>query len=277
MLACFKDTENSNNAMFKSKSQRQFAFSPGLSLLALGLLALMLSLGRWQLNKADARRVQLQSFADVTDVLDLDSVSEMPQRYSLVALHGEYDSERQIIMDGFSKDKRAGYQVLTPFRLRNSEQVLMVNRGWRLWEGLRNDVQGLAVATGQRRLVGRAERFWRPGMTLGDGNRAELNSWPQLAVYPSQTEIAEWLQQEVAPWQLLLDAEQSDGFVREWKPGGLSPARHQGYAWQWFALSATLCVLYVVASWRPVGPKEGHNEKMNGPTEDHPENYGGEK
>ena len=43
------------------------------------------------------------------------------------------------------------------------------------------------------------------------------------------------------------DSAEPDGFVRDWKPSGLTPERHLGYAFQWFALALTLAVLVLVS------------------------------
>ena len=55
---------------------------------------------------------------------------------------------------------------------------------------------------------------------------------------------------------LLLDPAEDVGYERAWEARfGFEPERHVGYAIQWFSLSATLLVLYVVASFRPTDRK----------------------
>lgn len=215
-----------------------------LTLLTLSMLVLMVRLGFWQLGRADESRERLAAFGTASAAGA--NLSEAPERYSLIEVSGRYDDSRQILMDGFSVNKRAGYQVLTPFVVENTGSVLMVNRGWRAWFDQRDRIEGLEASDQIRTLRGRAERFWEPGLVLGEGNAGEKTDWPRIVVYPQHDEISAWMQQPVAVWQLLLDADQSDGFVREWKPGGLPPERHVGYAVQWFALSITLVVLYCI-------------------------------
>jgi surfeit locus 1 family protein len=49
---------------------------------------------------------------------------------------------------------------------------------------------------------------------------------------------------------VLLDPTAADGYVRDWQPPGLPPARHWAYAIQWWLFAATLAVLWSVASVR---------------------------
>jgi len=40
--------------------------------------------------------------------------------------------------------------------------------------------------------------------------------------------------------------------VRAWKPAVMPPARHQAYAFQWFAFALAALLLFVVLHWKKV-------------------------
>lgn len=216
------------------------------------LIAAMIGMGIWQLDRAQQKRAKLATFEHGTDrIVSMADLGAAPERYQHVRVRGTWVDNRQILLDGISSTGRPGYQVLTAFQPQGSDALLMVNRGWRAWSGPRQQVDGLQLNnSGVLEIRGRVDRFWRSGLVLGDGNNAEDNSWPRIAVYPQHAEIAGWLGAKVHDWQLLMDADMDDGFVRKWQPGGLPPSRHIGYAVQWFALSLTLLVLYLVISMR---------------------------
>jgi surfeit locus 1 family protein len=44
---------------------------------------------------------------------------------------------------------------------------------------------------------------------------------------------------------VLLDPRDADGYVRDWHPPGLDPARHWSYAIQWWSFGALLLFLWV--------------------------------
>ena len=49
---------------------------------------------------------------------------------------------------------------------------------------------------------------------------------------------------------VLLDVDQPEGFLRDWRPPGMPPDKHLAYAVQWFGLAATVFVTWVVLSFR---------------------------
>jgi cytochrome oxidase assembly protein ShyY1 len=50
--------------------------------------------------------------------------------------------------------------------------------------------------------------------------------------------------------QLLLDPGQPAGYVRDWRPQGLGPARHLAYAIQWWLFGALALALYAYMNWQ---------------------------
>ena len=107
-------------------------FAPRLftTLLTIVLIALLISLGRWQLRRADEKRTLFDSFAAGTDATRLiDQGTPRLQRYQHIEASGHYDQARQVLIDNMVNAERAGYFVITPFALTDGGWVL-VNRGW---------------------------------------------------------------------------------------------------------------------------------------------------
>jgi surfeit locus 1 family protein len=61
---------------------------------------------------------------------------------------------------------------------------------------------------------------------------------------------------KLVPYELRLAAEAPSGFARQWPEPGSGHERHLGYAWQWFAMAATVAVLYLLLNLRR---EEPHN------------------
>ncbi|MEM6639020.1 MAG: SURF1 family protein [Pseudomonadota bacterium] len=214
----------------------------------------LLWLGTWQWNKADAKRQLIERFDAAGEPSPWIDVSEAPERYSRVSLAGRFWSDRQILMDGMTRNGVPGVNVLTPFETDRGD-VVVVNRGWRTFEGTRSAPLVPDAPDGPRTIVGRVRAFAAPGMRLGEGNASVKPTWPRLAIYPGAKEIGNWLGRPVASHLVLLDADVSGGFVREWRPDGFPPERHIGYAVQWYSLALALLVLYIAAC-RHVGRKQ---------------------
>jgi surfeit locus 1 family protein len=231
---------------------RTFAPRPFTTLLTIVLIALLVSLGRWQLHRAEAKRALFDSFAlggDATRPIDL-KTPKLP-RYQHVEAAGHYDEARQILIDNMVNAERAGYFVITPFALQGGGWVL-VNRGWIPLGSSRADRPAIPVASDARHIHGRADNLPSPGIHLGVP-AALAPPYPVVASFPSRSDIAQLLKENEwtsAADSILLDAAEADGYVRNWAPPGFPPIRHIGYAVQWFGLALALAVIYVVTNFR---------------------------
>jgi surfeit locus 1 family protein len=240
---------------------RIFAPRPFTTLLTLVLIALLISLGRWQLGRADEKRVLFDSFAagtDATRLIDLETPSL--RRYQHIEASGHYDQARQILIDNMVNAGRAGYFVITPFALTGGGWVL-VNRGWVPLGASRAERPTIPVTSDTRQLRGRADNMPSPGIRMGTQEKL-APPYPVVAPYPTHAELAQLLGE--SSWTkaadlVLLDPGEPDGYVRQWSAPGFPPMRHLGYAVQWFALALTLLVIYVVTNLRPAA---GHGRDI---------------
>ena len=64
--------------------------------------------------------------------------------------------------------------------------------------------------------------------------------------------IAEFTRLDFLPYIIHLNADEPHGFAREWRMPGSGRERHLGYAFQWFALAATLLVIYLVVNLKRI-------------------------
>jgi len=210
-----------------------------------GLIALFVSLGLWQLDRAAEKRAQLAAFdagGTQPELAALPSEADAAL-YATVAVSGRYDASRQVLLDAITYRGAAGYQVLTPFEPLGSSRWLLVNRGWVPAGAERSDLPRVAVAEDRREIVGRIAVLPRPGLRLGGAAESAGRQGIEVRLFPSAGELENDLGRSLYPYQLWLDPREPDGFVRDWHPGGLPPEQHWAYAVQWFALAAlVVCI-----------------------------------
>src|SRR5271170_1953892 len=144
-------------------------FAPRLftTLLTVVLIAMLIALGRWQLRRAEEKRVLYDSFAagaDSTRLIDLQTPKV--DRYQQVEASGHYDPTRQILIDNMVHAERAGYFVITPFALAGGGWVL-VNRGWVPLGASRAERPAIPVSGDMRQVRGRADHMPSPGIQMG--------------------------------------------------------------------------------------------------------------
>lgn len=232
-----------------------FTPRPFTTVVAAVLVVVLILLGRWQLQRADQKRALYDEFeqgADVTRHIDLKT--PVLTRYQHVEAQGAYDQSRQILIDNMTDAQgHAGYFVITPFAL-STGGWLLVNRGWVPVGISRSILPSIAVGGNARSFRGRADHLPTPGIQLG--NRQLLHPpYPVVANFPSRTEIANLLTETswtTATDLVLLDADQPDGYVRQWQPPGFPPLRNIAYAVQWFGLAIALLVIYGVTNSRKI-------------------------
>lgn len=224
-------------------------FAPGLvpTLAMLPLLALLLWLGSWQHQRAGEKRALWDSFergADRTTPLPAAGAPPL-ERYAHVRVEGAYLPERQVLLDNLTHAERAGYRVLTPLQ-RPDGTVVLVDRGWVPLGRTRQDLPDVAVGAEPRVVTGRVDRLPRAGIELADA--PDGTGWPRVLGFPRMAQVERVLGRPLYPQVVLLDPSLPDGYVRRWQPPGLPPERHLGYSVQWYALAATLLVLWVVVN-----------------------------
>lgn len=222
-------------------------FAPGLvpTLIMLPVLALLLGLGTWQLGRSGEKRELFEAFARGADVtVALPPASTPAPRYTHVRLQGAYLPGRQVLLDNMTHDERVGYRVLTPLERSDGETVL-VDRGWVPLGASRSVLPDVTVDATPRAIAGRVDALPRAGIDL---ESPPGSGWPRVASFPSMAELERALGRPLYPQIVLLDGDQPDGYAREWRPPGLPPERHLGYAVQWYGLATALVVIWIVVN-----------------------------
>jgi surfeit locus 1 family protein len=221
------------------------------TLLTLAGLLLFGQLGRWQWHRAEEKRALAAAFV----AGDTDFSSELGQRstaglarYTQLRVQGRYEPSHQFLLDNMTHDGRAGYQVLTPFRLEDG-RLLLVNRGWvPLPSGRRDLTPDLSMADADPvNIGGRIDDLPVAGLALGRVPPSQDAQWPRRTSFPSMGQLSAALGQGLESRQLLLNPGEPQGYVRDWQNAflGLPPERHVAYAVQWWGLGALALFLYL--------------------------------
>ncbi len=226
--------------------------------LALGMLAVLLWAGFWQLDRAEEKRriIAEQVYRGDKGPLVLESSllhsAGLEQlRHRRARAVGRYRSDRQYLLDNRTHNGVAGYHVLTPFRLHDGNVQVLVNRGWVPVGRDRRQLPELAVSEQPLAEEGLIVAPPAAGISLGAAGY-DQTGWPRVVQQVDLARMAEQLGEPLLPFVLQLSADSEHGYVREWQArSGLTPERHQGYAVQWFALAVALVVLCIWVALRP--------------------------
>jgi len=214
-------------------------------------MALMVSLGAWQLDRAAQKQQMKAEFAAATSTSPDPLPTPAPaatQAPEAVTVKGHFLPDKQLLLDSQIRDGVAGVRVWTALQ-RPGGGIILVDRGWTVDPG-RGDVPAIDIAANERQVRG----LWRPlpraGVTVANrlcGNGAA--STPRVQ-YPTHAQLQCAFHGRLANGLLLMDADEPDGFRREWAPDHLKPEVHWGYAVQWFAFALAVLVIFVVVNWK---------------------------
>ena len=219
------------------------------------MMFILISLGKWQLSRADEKFEFLasrQRNLDAPEIkLDLQqSIDSNLLRYRKVTLAGEYDLRHQILVDNQIHEGKPGFLVMTPLKVKNSGYSVLINRGWVPWPATRSQIPDVTIAESKVEIVGRINRFPSVALKL-TGAEEPTETWPAIVQVINAEIISSKIGYPLVDFQIELSPQAKNGYVRNWNVAAtISPEKHKAYAIQWFSLAVVMTILFIWYSCR---------------------------
>lgn len=222
-----------------------FRFIPFLAAIIVALIAL--SLGNWQSRRAEEKQrlASEQTLQAALPPLDMQLLNEgkAPAYFRSVQITGSFIAQWPIYLDNRPYQGKAGFYLLMPFKLKDSEKILLVMRGW-LPRDAQNRVQLPTIPTpeGVLQLEGKVRE--------SVGHVMQLGSEPALqsGVIRQNFEVAELNKASGLKLENFIIEQTSDakdGLIRDWPQPSLGMEKHRGYAFQWYGLAVTALLFFI--------------------------------
>jgi len=211
--------------------------------LIIATLVLLISLGFWQLDRADEKRAIENQIASANsgDVELVTSVEFLKDKeYYHVRLQGSYIGDKQFIYDNQIVDQTSGYYVLTPLILKGSSKAVLINRGFIPWNGRRDKLANVDI---EEKLTEVKVQISKPVKRMELKVSEITGDFPVLIQVLDLDEMSNIASLDFASVIGLLSPESENGFVRQWEPYTGSIERHIGYAIQWFLMAFVLAFI----------------------------------
>lgn len=231
-----------------------FRFDWRITLLTVVTLPLLLTLGFWQLNRADEKRDilnQLESRKQLAPVpIDSVSVGTNDLAFLPVQITGTIDQEHMFLLDNRVYNGLVGYDLVVPFahQQANGEPLwVLVNLGWLQAPNRREQLPELPPLPNGVVTID-VEIYIPPGDAYVLAEQQLEKEWPQVIQTVDVTAIATLLGEGFYPHQLRIIETTHLGLPIDWTAINVTPQKHIGYAVQWFGMALGLVIWFIFAS-----------------------------
>jgi surfeit locus 1 family protein len=199
-------------------------------------------LGVWQIERGQAKSKILSAYEKAGDELP-NKLSSGSFKWQRVVTKGYFDANNQVLLDNVINKGIAGYKVLTPLISEDTKKLLLVDRGWLPAGNDRGKLPKLDVSKDEVKIFGTLES---PELGFVLSENLITDSSPKV----SQTKNIEVLQtafnQELFPFILVAEPTLKDSLEYiKITPTNMTPAKHYGYAIQWFTMFLAICFMYL--------------------------------
>lgn len=214
-------------------------------LLTLCAIGLFTRLGIWQIQRAQEKQQAITAFDKqaANPVFNWSTTTKNPEQYQSLSARGEYLSQ-VFFLDNQHHDHKFGYDVILSLLQENGE-VVLVDRGWVAIESRDKEaLPQISIPEGNIEITGTAYYPSKKGLVLGEPLEKVADN---IAIVETQdvTIFSKFLHKSVYPF-IIRESENSAGsYVRDWKIVSMPPARHYGYAVQWFGLALVTLIIFI--------------------------------
>ena len=213
-----------------------------LSLFSVFFTLLFISLGFWQIERAESKALKMKAFNEMQKNAPL-PLNDLSAAWSRVFVEGFYDSSRQVLIDNQINDGQVGYKIYTPFYF--DEKAIFVDRGWIPQGKTRGELPDIDFQSERLRIVG---SLLKPEKEVLAGDDIFSKEWPIVSQTKLPTIVEAVFNEDFFDMVLIL--EPGSSFLEEYiplQPFVITPTKHYGYALQWFTMSIVLFSMFIYA------------------------------
>lgn len=223
------------------------------SLFVLLLLPLFIALGFWQLQREQEKEQILARYQARLAEAPI-AIESLARQHDLawrrVTLTGEFAADRTYLLDNQTRQGRVGFDVLQPFTVSTGQLVVWVNRGWLQGTRLRSELPRVQTPAGPVAVSGYIYVPNGKAFSLEGADSAPGRGWPRViqSVNVAALDAGVYGNKQVFNHIVRLSNESPAALQADWPTISVRPAKHRGYAVQWFCMAFALLLFYLLHS-----------------------------
>lgn len=213
------------------------------------MAGLCFALGVWQVERGKEKQELFNRGQHAMSLppLSLNDADTQQTPFRAVTATGQYLPNQSFFLDNAMFEGRAGYDVITPFKLSGRDQVVLVNRGWVSAGTDRRVLPEISASDALRVIQGHlVAPKGKPMFTS-----AAVDQNQPLHLFVDLEGMQTKLPYPLLPWVLELSPESEPGLVqRPYLPDDSKVSMHQAYAIQWFVFAFFALLLSIYAAFK---------------------------
>lgn len=219
-------------------------FNPGVRITIFFLIfaVVFFSLGIWQIERGQTKTQIMSEFENklTKEPIYLNAESK---KWDRVLVNGKWENKKQLLIDNVIHQGIAGYKVLTPLRIDETNKLILVDRGWIKQNKFRDQLPDIQIPDDFESVSGTLEQ---PELGLVLSDELISNNWPKISQTKNVEVISKAYTEEIFPMILLADPllKNSLEYIKI-TPTNMTPIKHYGYSSQWFLMFIVLCFMYI--------------------------------
>lgn len=206
-----------------------------------------LALGAWQLSRAAQRNAMHAALDQHKTMPALDGRALVAVQdaaavvWRPVRLQGQWVPGQTVFLDNRQMQGKTGFDVLTPLRIDGSDAVVVVQRGWVQRNFLdRTSLPPVETPAGAVSVSGLIAPPPPKLYAFAGAESGPIRQNLDLGEFRARTGLS-----LLTGLSVQQTGPASEGLLRDWTQPGSGVEKNYGYAFQWFALSALIAILYV--------------------------------
>ena len=219
-------------------------FNPGVRITIFFIIfaVVFFSLGIWQIERGQTKTQIMSEFENklTKEPIYLNAESK---KWDRVLVSGKWENKKQLLIDNVIHQGIAGYKVLTPLRIDETNKLILVDRGWIKQNKFRDQLPDIQIPDNFESVIGTLEQ---PELGLVLSDELISNNWPKISQTKNVEVISKAYTEEIFPMILLADPllKNSLEYIKI-TPTNMTPIKHYGYSSQWFLMFIVLCFMYI--------------------------------
>lgn len=210
------------------------------------MLPLLVSLGFWQLDRAEEKENILSALEETKRLPETQWKANTLESGRLVKASGYFETQKYWLLDNKIHRGKVGFEVIMPFHIEG--KMALVNRGWVEGDPSRRSLPTIDTPSGEVDIVGRSH------ITIDNAliDFQSSGDWPKLISSIHLEKMYESLnlegQGQSADNIIRLQQDSQAALITDWPAVNVLPQKHVAYAVQWFAMAFALLAMYVIYS-----------------------------